>query len=100
MTVLNPEPCVQDPLELLVDLFRKNTNDYALGNTGDAAECPLGPPRKITVYMPDRSRQVIEKPAICDCESVRFRMGVGTVQCKIRKSCLVRKVLFVNGTYS
>ena len=101
---LNPRPLVlqvTSEKEALRESYKRETELYAAGFVNRAADCPNAPLRKVIVFCREIRRTArIEIPAICDCNNTRFRMGIGTKQCKAVGGCPVSKELFPEGVFS
>ena len=113
---LNPEPLVLvrsgereisiqaqalNETEVLRQMYQRETELHAAGFISRGPDCPVAGLRKIVVFSRETGRtERIEVPSICDCENTRFRMGIGTKQCKAIGVCPVSKELFPTGTFS
>lgn len=70
----------------LIESFRKEADAYADGSTPDASLplCPLDHP---------------SSSLHCECDKTRKAMSIDIANCERYAKCLVREVLFSNGTY-
>lgn len=86
--------CREDPLELLENLWRKDSDNYANDTIVGQAYCPNGISRKVIIITQEKERKEILKPALCDCNTVRVALTLKIAVCRKSQRCLVREVLF------
>lgn len=78
------DPLQQAFVEEADALFRREVNDFAVFTPKDSPSCPHG---------------TVAQPVVCDCPKTRHYMGFREKPCDPSQKCIVRAVLFPNGTY-
>ena len=73
----------QDAKEAIIELFRKEVNEYAEGIPANRPPCP----------------STVHQSEVCDCRQTLLR-NFGDHKCAVDAPCIVRVVFFPNGTFS